>query len=84
MLSCKDVTEEANAYIDKELPFMKRLSVRMHLFICVNCRRYMNQLNLTIQTLGRMGKPESISEERSRQLMECFRKEHSHQKADED
>jgi predicted anti-sigma-YlaC factor YlaD len=75
MLSCKDITEKANEYIDDELPFMKRLSVQMHLFICKNCRRYMDQLHITIQTLGRLNKTEPVSEERSRQLVECFKKE---------
>ena len=85
MLSCKDVTEEANSYIDDELPFMKRISVRMHLFICKNCRRYMDQLHLTVQTLGQIYTPESISEERSQKIVECFKKEqHSHQKPSAD
>lgn len=85
MLSCKDVTDEANAYIDDELPFMKRLSVRMHLFICKNCRRYMNQLNVTIQTLGRMNKSEPVSEQLNQELVKCFKKEHpSHPKDSEE
>ena len=63
---------------------MKRISVRMHLFICKNCRRYMDQLHVTIQTLGRLNKPEPVSEERNRQLVECFKKEHSAQVKSQD
>ena len=51
MLSCKNITEEANSYLDKERPFFTRMKVKMHLAICVNCRRYVDQLNTTIQAL---------------------------------
>ena len=83
MLSCKDVTEKANSYLDDELTFMKRLRVRMHLFICKNCQRYVDQLHVTISTLGHMHEPESISKEESQKIVECFKKErHSHEKPD--
>lgn len=54
MLSCKDITEKANEYIDKELSISARVSFRMHLFVCVNCRNYITQLRTTILALGRM------------------------------
>jgi hypothetical protein len=75
MLSCKDVTEHANAYLEKALPITKRLSMRMHLFICLNCRRYMDQLHITIQTLGRMKKQEPVDDAYSKHLVECFKTE---------
>ena len=75
MLSCKDITEHASAYLDKELPFTKRISLRMHLFMCVNCRRYMDQLQITIQALGRMKKPDSVDSTYSNHLVDCFKKE---------
>ncbi|WP_455211009.1 zf-HC2 domain-containing protein [Kaarinaea lacus] len=75
MLSCKDITEQANSYLEKELSFSKRLSVRVHLFMCVHCRRYIEQLHITIQTLGRMKKEEPVDPEYSNHLVECFKKE---------
>ena len=75
MLGCKDITEQANAYLDRDLPFTKRFGVRMHLFICAHCRRYMDQLHVTIETLGRMTKDETLSEQDSKRLLECFKKE---------
>jgi hypothetical protein len=75
MLSCKDITEHANAYLEKDLPLSKRLSVRMHLFICVNCRRYVDQLRITIQTLGLMKDEQPLNEEYTKQLMERFKQE---------
>ena len=38
MLSCKEVTDKLSADIDRELPLLDRLSVRLHQFICKDCR----------------------------------------------
>ena len=62
MLSCKDITENANEYLDQELPFFARLKFKMHLQICKNCNRYVNQLQATIQALGKMKKPEAVDD----------------------
>lgn len=64
MLNCKNITEEANSYLDKELPFFTRMKVKMHLAMCVNCRRYVDQLNTTIQALRNLkGSDEIVSED---------------------
>lgn len=75
MLSCKDITEHANAYLEKDLSFSKRLSVGLHLFICVNCRRYVQQLRITIQTLGLMKEEAHPDEDFTKQLTEQFKQE---------
>jgi hypothetical protein len=77
MFSCKDVTEKANQYIDSELPFSQRLNMRLHLFVCVNCRLYLKQLQTTIQVLGRMRKPEAAptSEAKVNEIVEKLKKE---------
>ncbi|MCW8855918.1 MAG: zf-HC2 domain-containing protein [Kangiella sp.] len=53
MLSCKHLVEQASEYIDEEMSTGKRVQVKLHLFVCVSCRRYMKQLKLTIAMLGR-------------------------------
>ena len=64
MLNCKNITEEANSYLDKELPFFTRMKVKMHLAMCVNCRRYIDQLNTTIQALGNLKRAdETVSDQ---------------------
>ena len=64
MLNCKNITEEANSYLDKELPFFTRIKVKMHLAMCVNCRRYIDQLNTTIQALGNLKRAdETVSDQ---------------------
>ena len=54
MLSCKDLAEKsAHDYLDGESTLMSRLSMRVHLFMCVDCRRYLGQLSLTRQTAAK-------------------------------
>ncbi len=57
MLSCKDITEKASEYLEQDLPFFVRLKFKMHLKMCINCQRYVNQLQTTIQLLGKMKQP---------------------------
>jgi hypothetical protein len=54
MPSCREVTEKASEYVDKELSFWQRMGFAVHLFICVHCRRYVKQLRLTIGALGKL------------------------------
>jgi len=53
MPSCKDVTDHSSDYLDRNLSFMERLGFKMHIFLCVNCKRYVSQLKLTIATIGK-------------------------------
>ena len=54
MLSCKDINQKANQYIDDEFTIRLRLAVGFHLLMCVHCRRYVRQLAATINTLRRL------------------------------
>lgn len=49
MLSCRDVTENASDYLERELGWWPRLQFRMHLMVCQLCRRYVEQLKATIR-----------------------------------
>ena len=73
MLSCKDITEKASAYLDKDLSWSQRLAVRLHLVMCLHCRRYLYQLRTTIQTLGLMKAEQPIDEAYTRDLIQHFR-----------
>lgn len=52
MLKCKDIPVEAEKLLADELSFSERVSVRMHLFICHNCRRYVRQLKILLRSLN--------------------------------
>jgi anti-sigma factor RsiW len=47
-MNCRDVSRRASAYLDDDLSLRERLALRAHLFICVNCRRYVAQLTTTL------------------------------------
>ncbi|VAW96758.1 hypothetical protein MNBD_GAMMA19-1294 [hydrothermal vent metagenome] len=53
MPSCKDITEHSSDYLDRNLPWWKRMGYWLHLAMCVHCRRYVDQLKLTIDTIGK-------------------------------
>lgn len=57
MLTCKQLVENSSDYLDARLPLGGRLSVRLHLAMCVNCRRFIRQMKVT-QALVR-GLPEA-------------------------
>lgn len=73
MLSCKHLVEQASQYIDNEMSTSKRMQVKLHLFVCVSCRRYIKQLKLTIAMLGRK-KNHQASEEMCHQLLKEYQK----------
>jgi len=74
MLSCKDITEKANDYLDRDLPFFTRLKVKMHLMVCVHCQRYVQQLQLTIQALTRLKKPDTVDDATVDSVVENLKK----------
>ena len=47
MLSCRELSEQADAFLDKEMPFGKRLQVHLHLMMCSGCNRFVNQMRVT-------------------------------------
>lgn len=49
MLKCRDILEQADAYLVGNLNSWQRLQFRLHLALCSNCRRYLRQLKLTQQ-----------------------------------
>ena len=51
MLSCRELAEDADRYLDGELSLWERVKVRFHLALCKNCCRYLDQLRLAVATL---------------------------------
>jgi len=46
VITCKDVSDTASDYLDGPTTLLQRFSLRLHLIMCVKCRRYMRQLKL--------------------------------------
>ena len=54
MLKCRDVPAEAEALLDGALSRGARISLRIHLFMCGPCRRYMRQLRVLLGAVPHM------------------------------
>ncbi len=44
MLSCKETTRLVSEGLDRQLPFWRRLGLRLHLVMCRGCSRYARQI----------------------------------------
>jgi hypothetical protein len=44
LISCKETTRLVSQGLDRELAFGERVALRLHLAICVGCRRARRQL----------------------------------------
>ena len=44
MLRCRDIAKLLSDSLEKDLPWLQRVEIRMHLMICYVCRRYWKQL----------------------------------------
>lgn len=73
MLSCKKVVENTSEYLDGNLSFSQKLKVKLHLFMCVHCRRYIRQIKQTIQMIGGSQKKQ-VPSETEKELMQEYQK----------
>lgn len=46
MLTCKDATRLVSEHQDRALSLRERIGLRMHLWMCVNCRRFERQIGM--------------------------------------
>ncbi|TIH07117.1 anti-sigma factor [Pseudomonas leptonychotis] len=77
MLSCKELVAHSSEYIDGQMKLRRRLSVRMHLAMCVNCRRFIKQLRLSQAVLRRLPRGQSAElDELAAKLAEVHRQQH--------
>lgn len=60
-MTCRNVTELASDYLNRDLPRLTRLRVRLHLFMCVRCRRFVRQLKTTVLAVAAMADPTPLS-----------------------
>ncbi|MGV8843641.1 MAG: zf-HC2 domain-containing protein [Pseudomonas sp.] len=54
MLSCKQLVAHSSDFMDGQLLLHQRLSVRTHLALCRDCRRFIRQLRLSGVVVGRL------------------------------
>ena len=59
MLSCREVSERASDLLDGRASWRVRAEARLHLLMCQHCRRYVEQLKLTVHALRTTRRAES-------------------------
>lgn len=70
MLKCRDIPSEAEKLLAGELSFGQRFSMRLHLFMCHNCRRYVRQLRVLLAALPGIPAAQPISDDEIEQVMQ--------------
>lgn len=54
MMTCQQLTELVTDYLEGRMPFMERLSFRLHVAVCPPCQTYLEQLEQTVELLGKL------------------------------
>jgi len=60
-MKCKDASRLVSEARDRQLGIRERSSLRMHLWMCGNCRRFMRQIRLLGRALGRLADPDDTA-----------------------
>ena len=78
MLSCREVTEKASDYLERDLGFRERLQFRLHLAICTACRRYVEQLRAAVRLLKQQP-PEPVPAAIEERVLDALRRHRDEQ-----
>lgn len=70
-LTCKELVEDVVQYIEGSMPEAERKQFEEHLYICPGCRIYVDQMRITIETLGNLP-TESLSTETQEDIYYLF------------
>ena len=71
-INCRGIVEVVTDYLEGALSAAEEEVVERHLVSCDGCRRYLDQMRITIATLGRLSERDVPSEMRER-LLGAFR-----------
>lgn len=63
MLTCKDASHLVSEQLERRLSFRERWGLKMHLWICVNCRRFERQINFMHAALRMLGKRAEVADD---------------------
>jgi anti-sigma factor RsiW len=75
-MSCQQVVELVTDYFEGKLSWRQRRRFERHIEDCIWCARYLEQMRVTIRTVGRID-VDSISDEAKDALLHEFRNWHA-------
>ena len=71
-LSCKEVVELVNDYLEGALSFEERTDLELHLNLCEGCTEYLHQLRQLGRAAARL-REEDVPEKMRNRLLDAFR-----------
>jgi anti-sigma factor RsiW len=71
-MTCQALSELVTEYLEGALSPRERADFDLHVSLCPECRRYLDQMRRTVAALGRLP-PEPIPAEVEEKLLERFR-----------
>jgi anti-sigma factor RsiW len=71
-MTCQELVELVTEYLEGALPARDRARFERHIGECPYCDRYLDQMRITIRTLGRLAE-ETIAPEAREELLHAFR-----------
>ena len=74
MITCKEATELVTEYFEKSLSPWKRLSFKMHIAMCPNCKTHLDKMEQLIKSMGHIPDDTEVPEEMLRRLAGIFSK----------
>ena len=80
--TCREVAEQLSEEIDQPITGFKKFKLKLHLLMCVHCRRYKEQLELSSKTVDLLAAKNQPNAELRETLLAHFRE--SCQPADSD
>jgi len=72
MPSCQELTELVTDYLEGEMSFSGRVRFKLHVAMCPSCKRYIDQVEVTVDSLGSLPTP-VIPADVKDDLMQAFR-----------
>jgi anti-sigma factor RsiW len=72
---CRQAVTLVTDYLDDALPRRQRRRFEAHLRKCPNCSRYLEQIRLTIETVGHV-EPDELDETVKDELIDLYRRFH--------
>ncbi len=72
MLNCDEFVELVTAYLENQLDLETERRFVAHLAECDGCDRYLDQMRLTVRTLGELP-AETMTDEARERLLTAFR-----------
>jgi len=81
--SCRRVSEMASDNVDKPITGVRWFKMKLHLLICVNCRRYAQQIFLTKKVIESTEKAPTPCPQLQEKVEQSYKNMHCHKEVKE-